>query len=108
MRLGLALEFRSPSGVEAHVRRGARVLVAVVLVFAACIVSVPAAIAQSLWNGGTSTYETNTNWIPPSTPPSPPIAPGQQAVFDAGGSSTVNVTSGAIAPDSWTFNANAR
>jgi autotransporter-associated beta strand protein len=104
----LALEFRSPSIAQARLRRGARVLGAIVLAYAASLASVPAATAQSLWNGTTSTYETNTNWVPPTTPPSPPVAPGQQAVFDAGGSPTVNVTSSAIAPDSWTFNTNAQ
>ena len=68
-----------------------------------------AAQAQSLWQGATPTYETNTNWLPPTTPPSPPIGPGQLAVFDTGpASTTINVTGSSIAPDSWTFNAGAQ
>jgi hypothetical protein len=46
--------------------------------------------------------------VAPTTPPSPPIGPGQLAVFDNAGSATVNVTSTSIAPDSWTFNATAQ
>jgi len=86
----------------------ARALGAVVLVLAESLLLAPTAIAQSLWNGTTPTYETNSNWIPPTTPPSPPVAAGQQAVFDAGGLATVIVTSPAIAPDSWTFNPTAQ
>jgi autotransporter-associated beta strand protein len=107
--LGLTLEFRPRSGVQKRVQRCVRVLGMLVLVFAAWIVSVPPAMAQSLWQGVTPTYETNTNWLPPTTPPSPPIGPGQLAVFDAGpASTTINVTSSSIAPGSWTFNAGAQ
>jgi autotransporter-associated beta strand protein len=85
------------------------VLGMLVLVFAAWIASVPPVMAQSLWQGATPTYETNTNWLPPTTPPSPPIGPGQLAVFDTGpASTTINVTGSSIAPDSWTFNPGAQ
>ena len=66
---------------------------------------VPAAHAQSVWGGTTSTgdYNTASEW----TPATAPVAAGQSAVFDAAGPDTVNVSAG-IAPDSWTFNANAQ
>src|SRR5580704_19049319 len=99
--LGLALEFQPRSGVQKRVRRCVRLLGMLVLVFAAWIASAPPVMAQSLWQGATPTYETNTNWLPPSTPPSPPIGPGQSAVFDTGpASTTINVTGSSIAPDS--------
>lgn len=67
---------------------------------------VPAAHAQSIWGGpaNTSDYNDDNNW----TPTGAPISGGQSAVFDATGSSTVNVTFGPITPDSWTFNANSK
>jgi hypothetical protein len=68
--------------------------------------------AQSVWGGTGSTTTTNdynlgTNW---STPPvgAPPVASGQAAAFANTGNSTVTVTAGPIAPDSWTFNANSQ
>jgi autotransporter-associated beta strand protein len=68
------------------------------------VAAMPVAQAQT-WGGTTSTgdYNTNTEW----TPATAPVAAGQSAVFDTGGTDTVNV-SAAIAPDSWTFNANAQ
>src|SRR4051794_25219969 len=68
-----------------------------------------AAQAQSVWGGPASTtttqnYKLGTNWDPNGAP----IAAGQSAIFDATGKSTVNVGPGAIAPDSWTFNANSQ
>ncbi len=69
------------------------------------VAAVPAAHAQSTWGGpaNTSDYNDDNNW----TPAVAPIAGGQSAVFDATGSSTVNVTA-PITPDSWTFNANSK
>jgi hypothetical protein len=68
--------------------------------------------AQNVWGGTGSTttttnYNLGTNW---STPPAgaPPVAGGQSAQFANTGSATVVVTAGPIAPDSWTFNANAQ
>jgi autotransporter-associated beta strand protein len=62
--------------------------------------------AQSLWTGGTADYNDAANWFPPI---GAPVASGQSAVFDATGSSTsVNVTAGTIAPDSWTFSADSK
>jgi autotransporter-associated beta strand protein len=104
----LAFEFRPRSGVRERSGRRARVPGVVVLVVAAVLAFIPQVFAQSLWQGSTSTYETNNNWLPPTTPPSPPIGPGQLAVFDSTGSTTVNVTSASIKPDSWTFNATAQ
>ena len=64
------------------------------------------------WGGTGSTttttdYNLGTNW---SSPPigAPPVVSGQSAVFDTTGSATVAVTSGSIAPDSWTFTAGAQ
>jgi autotransporter-associated beta strand protein len=61
--------------------------------------------AQSTWGGTTNTgdYNLGTNW----TPATAPTAATQSAIFDTSGSSTVTLT-GAVAPDSWTFNANAQ
>jgi len=69
------------------------------------VAAVPAAHAQSTWGGpaNMSDYNDDNNW----TPAVAPIAGGQSAVFDATGSSTVNVTA-PITPDSWTFNANSK
>jgi autotransporter-associated beta strand protein len=64
-----------------------------------------AARAQVLWMGGTANYNAPANWFPPI---GAPVAAGQSAVFDGSGSATVNVTSGLIAPNSWTFNSGAQ
>jgi autotransporter-associated beta strand protein len=90
-----------------HVRlRGnaGRWLLCVVLVVTS-LASVTAAHAQSLWTGGTANYNDAANWFPPI---GAPVAAGRMAVFDASGSTTVNVTSSSIAPDSWTFNSGAQ
>ena len=71
----------------------------------ASLASTTVARAQSLWTGGTANYNDAANWFPPI---GAPVAAGRMAVFDASGSSTVNVTSGSIAPDSWTFNSGAQ
>jgi fibronectin-binding autotransporter adhesin len=68
-----------------------------------------AAQAQSVWGGPASTtttqnYKLGTNWDPNGAP----VAAGQSAIFDTTGKSTINVNAGAIAPDSWTFNANSQ
>ena len=60
--------------------------------------------AQSVWGGNTSTtitpdYNLTTNWSNGVS-----TSAGDAAVFDATGNTSV-VTSGTIAPDSWTFNA---
>ncbi|WP_312011999.1 autotransporter domain-containing protein [Bradyrhizobium sp. AUGA SZCCT0182] len=94
--------FRSASGVEKRLRqRAAGLLFGCGLAVAA----VPAAHAQSIWGGTTTTsdYNLGTNW----TPATAPVAAGQPAVFEATGSDAIIVT-GAIAPDSWTFNANSQ
>src|SRR5205807_25435 len=75
----------------------------------ASVILPPAAQAQSVWGGPASTtttpdYNLNSNWDPNAAP----VAAGQSAVFDATGNSTVTVTAGPIAPDSWTFNANSQ
>jgi autotransporter-associated beta strand protein len=68
--------------------------------------------AQSVWGGTGSTttttdYNLGTNWS--SVPAgAPPVAGGQSAQFGATGTSSVVVTAGPIAPDSWTFNANSQ
>ncbi|HEV7407128.1 MAG TPA: autotransporter-associated beta strand repeat-containing protein [Bradyrhizobium sp.] len=68
-----------------------------------------AAQAQSVWGGSASTtttqnYKLGTNWDPNGAP----VAAGQSAIFDTTGKPTINVNAGAIAPDSWTFNANSQ
>jgi autotransporter-associated beta strand protein len=66
--------------------------------------------AQSVWGGAgsvtptTTGYNLGTNW---STNPAAPVAAGQSAQFANTGNATV-VTTGTIAPDSWTFNANSQ
>ena len=94
--------FLSVSGVSERRRHK---LVALLISCGLAVAAVPAARAQSTWGGTTSTgdYNTDSEW----TPAIAPIAAGQSAVFDTGGSDTVNV-SAAIAPDSWTFNATAK
>ena len=90
------------SGVQSQLRQG---LAALLVGCGLTVAAVPAAHAQSVWGGTTSTgdYNTATEW----TPATAPVAAGQSAVFDAAGPGTINV-SAAIAPDSWTFNANAQ
>jgi len=65
----------------------------------------PAAHAQFTWGGTTSTgdYNTATEW----TPATAPIVAGQSAIFNTGGTDTVNVSAG-VGPDSWTFTTNAQ
>ena len=77
----------------------------VLLVAIVGLVSGTVAHAQSLWTGGTANYNDAANWFPPI---GAPVGAGRSAVFDASGSTTVNVTSGSIAPDSWTFNSGAQ
>jgi uncharacterized protein with beta-barrel porin domain len=60
--------------------------------------------AQSVWGGASSTtttadYNLTTNWSNGVS-----TSAGDAAVFDANGSASV-VTTGTIAPDTWTFNA---
>ena len=52
----------------------------------------------------TQNYNLETNWDPAGAP----VAAGQSAVFETTGKPTINVNAGAIAPDSWTFNANSK
>ena len=59
--------------------------------------------AQSVWNGATADYNTNANW----TNNIAPVAAGQSAEYTNTGSASVNV-SAAVAPDAWTFDANAQ
>ena len=71
----------------------------------------PAQAQSQTWGGAGSTttttgYKVGTNWSHP--PAGAPIAAGKSAIFDATGSSTITVGAGAIAPDSWTFNANSQ
>jgi autotransporter-associated beta strand protein len=59
--------------------------------------------AQATWVGGTADYNTNSNWNNSTVP----NTTGQSAIFANIGNSNVNV-SASVAPDSWTFNANAQ
>jgi autotransporter-associated beta strand protein len=69
--------------------------------------------AQSFtWGGAGSTtatadYNLGTNWASPPAG-APPVTSGQSAVFDTTGSTSVGVSPGAVAPDSWTFTANSQ
>ncbi|MEA2910804.1 MAG: hypothetical protein QOJ15_2885 [Bradyrhizobium sp.] len=73
---------------------------------AASLALTAAAQAQGFtWNGATPDYNLGANWTPTG---GPPLVAGQSAVFDAAGSTTVNVTAGPIAPNSWTFTAGAQ
>jgi autotransporter-associated beta strand protein len=105
---GLALRFQLPSRGRGRLRQG-WAPVGGVLLAAASLLSATSAQAQSFtWVGtGIGNYNVSTNW---SNPPvgAPPIAAGQSAIFDTTGSTTVTVTSGPIAPDSWTFTANSQ
>jgi autotransporter-associated beta strand protein len=109
----LALRFQLPSRVRDRLRRGVAAPLCGVFVAAASLVSVTSAQAQSFtWVGTGSTtntgeYTLGTNWANPPVG-APPIAAGQSAIFDSTGSTTVTVTSGPIAPDSWTFTANSQ
>lgn len=62
--------------------------------------------AQYTWQGADDAYNLNTNWSP--TGGAPPVNPGQAAIFGSTGSTTVNVLSGPITPDSWTFSSNSQ
>jgi fibronectin-binding autotransporter adhesin len=80
-----------------------------VAIVGASLMLATAAQAQSVWGGPASTtttqnYKLGTNWDPNGAP----VAAGQSAIFDTTGKSTINVNPGAIAPDSWIFNANAQ
>jgi uncharacterized protein with beta-barrel porin domain len=69
----------------------------------------PATAANFTWDstGATTTtnnYNLDTNWGPATAP----ITAGQAAIFANTGNTSVNVSSGPIAPDSWIFNANSQ
>ncbi len=79
------------------------------LLVSASLMLATAARAQSVWHGpgfttNTTNYNLDTNWGPAAAP----VAPGQSAVFKNNGKANINVTSGPISPDSWTFNANSQ
>jgi autotransporter-associated beta strand protein len=69
--------------------------------------------AQSFtWGGVGSTtattgYNIGTNWANPPAG-APPVAAGQSVVFDTTGTTSVVVTAGPVAPNSWTFNATSQ
>src|SRR5580704_8472458 len=68
--------------------------------------------AQSFTRGGTNStttttdYNLGTNWSNAPTG-TPPVVATQSAIFDTTGSTSVAVTSGSIAPASWTLTAGA-
>jgi autotransporter-associated beta strand protein len=107
--VGLALRLRSPSWVLGRLRQSVAVLLCGAAVAFVLLLPVTSARAQSVWGGPGSTtttanYKLGTNWGPTGAP----IAAGQSAIFDTTGRSTVTVGAGAIAPDSWIFNANSQ
>jgi autotransporter-associated beta strand protein len=98
---------------QSRLRRGVAALSSGAVLAVVSLLSVSVAHAQGYtWNGAGSTtattdYNLGTNWsnVPAGAPP---VASGQTAYFDSTGSSTVDVTAGPIAPNSWTFLANAQ
>ena len=93
-------------------RRHAILRTALLACSALTAVTLPAAAQSYTWGGTgstttTSDYNLGTNW---SNPPAgaPPVAAGQAASFASAGATLVIVTAGPIAPDSWTFQANAQ
>lgn len=110
---GLALRNRSPLRVQSRLCRSAVALTYGGSLAVASLLAINAAQAQSFtWGGAGSTtattdYNLGTNW---STPPAgaPPVVAGQSAIFDTTGATSVVVTAGPVAPDSWTFNATSQ
>jgi autotransporter-associated beta strand protein len=77
---------------------------------AGLLTSFPAYAQSFTWGGAGSTtttadYGTATNWSNPGS--APPVGFGESAIFGSTGSASV-VVGGPIAPDSWTFSANAQ
>jgi autotransporter-associated beta strand protein len=109
----VGVHFQLPSLAQGRLRRrvAGRSFGAVVAV--AILISVTAAQAQSFtWGGAGSTtattgYNLGTNWANPAAG-APPVAAGQSAVFDATGSTSIVVSAGPVAPDSWAFNPNSQ
>ena len=105
--VGLALRFQLPSRVRDRLRRSVAGLLSGAVLALAILVPATAAHAQAyFWGGFGSTTSTNdynlgTNW---GNPPvgAPPVAAGQNAAFDASGSTSIDVTS-PVTPHSWTF-----
>jgi hypothetical protein len=79
---------------------------------AAVMTPLAPAQAQSFTRGGTNStttttdYNLGTNWSNAPTG-APPVVATQSAIFDTTGSASVAVTSGSIAPASWTLTAGA-
>jgi autotransporter-associated beta strand protein len=102
-----------PVETEARLRRRCCAPGFALILAGAGLVGASPANAQSfVWGGAgstttTSDYNLGTNWSSPPTG-APPVTSGQSAVFDAAGAASVAVTSGPIAPGSWTFNASAQ
>jgi len=95
--------------MRGRLRRGVAVSLRRAVVASVLLLPVTSAQAQSVWGGpgsttATANYKLGTNWDPTGAP----VAGGQSAIFDTTGRSTVTVGAGAIAPDSWTFNANSQ
>ncbi len=111
--MGLALRLQSPSRGYDRLRcRHGALWGGAVLIVAVLALLGPAHAQSFTWGGPGSTtntgdYNLGTEW---GNPPAgaPPVAAGQSAMFDTTGPATVNVSTGPIAPDSWTFNATAQ
>src|SRR5258708_2784986 len=95
------VRFQLPSWVQGKPRGRVIVLAAGALAIASLAVVTPAQ-AQT-WTRATSDYNLYTHWIPSAF--APPVAPPHPAIFDTSASTSIIVTSGPIAPDSWTFTA---
>jgi autotransporter-associated beta strand protein len=101
-----------PSHVRGRLRRGVVAPWLGAALTVACLVSGPAAQAQSFSWGGTgstsvtSDYGTATNWSNPAA--APPFLPSQSAIFGGSGSGTVSVGTPFMFADSWTFTSSAQ
>jgi autotransporter-associated beta strand protein len=108
--MGLALRIQLPWQMQSRMRQSVAAVSHGLVLAVASLGSSSVAQAQAFTWGdvgstsNTTDYNLDTNW---GNPPAgaPPVAAGQSAIFDANGSSAVTVTTGPIAPGSWTFNA---
>jgi autotransporter-associated beta strand protein len=106
LAVSLPLVKTSAGGLRAAIRRGLFSTTAIVGVSAAVVLathSSESGAQTATWNGATTAYETNTNWVEGTAP----VTAGQSAIFTTSGEPTVNI-SGPIAPNAWTFDANAQ
>jgi autotransporter-associated beta strand protein len=80
-------------------------LLCTAMVLAGLLLSSPARAQSYTWVGTSTDYNIPANWT--NSGSAPPSGPGQSAIFGNSGLVSVDVTGGPIAPDSWTFSADA-